>query len=89
MGRFEHSATGLSLFVGVFRVLKLPARCLSLRAIFYLNLLALLHAEALGYADEYCSSVVGFSQNEIRSWMLSVLWLASDVRVSRDGSTLS
>jgi hypothetical protein len=40
---FEPSATGLLLFAGAFHVLKLPAHCLSLHAIFYLNLLALLH----------------------------------------------
>src|SRR5438270_13928939 len=40
---FELSATALSVFVVAFCVLKLSTRCLCLRAIFYLNLLALLH----------------------------------------------
>ena len=39
----EPSATALSLFVVAFCVLALRARCLSLRALFSLNLLALLH----------------------------------------------
>ena len=43
MRGFELSATALSLFVGAFCVLPLRARCLSLRALCYLNLLALLH----------------------------------------------
>ena len=42
-GRFELSATALSLFVGAFGVLPLCARCLSLRSLFFLNMLALLH----------------------------------------------
>jgi hypothetical protein len=40
---FELSAIGLSLFAVAFRALTLRASCLSLRSIFYLNLLALLH----------------------------------------------
>src|SRR2546421_12729312 len=40
---FELSATGLSLFFGAFCALQLSARCLSLRALFCLNMLALLH----------------------------------------------
>ena len=40
---FELSATGLSLFVVAFCALQLSVRCLSLRSIFYLNMLALLH----------------------------------------------
>src|SRR5438132_8008204 len=39
----ELSATVLSLFVVAFCALQLSARCLSLRALFCLNLLALLH----------------------------------------------
>jgi hypothetical protein len=45
----ELLATVLSLFVVAFCALALCARCLSLRALFCLNLLALLHGEALGY----------------------------------------
>jgi hypothetical protein len=43
MGRFEPSATGLSLLVLAFCVLRLRVRCLYLRPVFYLNMLALLH----------------------------------------------
>jgi len=43
VGRFELSATGLYVFVGAFCVLQLRARCLYLRSIFPLNVLALLH----------------------------------------------
>jgi hypothetical protein len=43
MGRFELSATGLSVCAVAFRVLQLSAHCSSLRSIFYLNMLALLH----------------------------------------------
>jgi len=39
----EPSATALYVFVVAFCVLKLRARCLCLRAIFRLNMLALLH----------------------------------------------
>jgi hypothetical protein len=39
----EPSATAFSVFVVAFCALQLPARCLSLRALFCLNLLALLH----------------------------------------------
>ena len=39
----EPLATALSLFVVAFCVLALRARCLSLRSLFSLNLLALLH----------------------------------------------
>ena len=42
-GGFEPSATGLSLFALAFYALQLSTRCLSLRALFCLNLLALLH----------------------------------------------
>jgi len=72
---FELSATALSVFVGAICVLPLRARYLSLRSLFSLNVLALLHGEALGYR-RYCSSpVVGFSQNDIISWMWPVLCL--------------
>lgn len=40
---FEPSATGLPLFVVAFCALQLSVRCLSLRALFSLNMLALLH----------------------------------------------
>ena len=40
---FELSTTALSLFVVAFCVLALRDRCLSLRSLFSLNLLALLH----------------------------------------------
>jgi hypothetical protein len=43
MGRFELSANVLYVFVVTFCVLKLSARCLCLRSIFRLNMLALLH----------------------------------------------
>ena len=43
VGRFELSAIALSLFVGAFCALTLRARCLSLRSLIYLNVLALLH----------------------------------------------
>jgi hypothetical protein len=43
---------------------------------FFLNILALLHREAMGYRGYCCSSVVDFSQNYTISWMWSVLWLA-------------
>jgi hypothetical protein len=42
-GRFELWANGLSLFVVAFCVLKLSTRCIYLRSIFFLNMLALLH----------------------------------------------
>ena len=42
-GGFEPSATGLSLFAVAFCALQLRTRCLYLRALFCLNMLALLH----------------------------------------------
>ena len=58
MKGFELSATALSVFVVAFCVL-------ALRALFSLNMLALLHGEALGYGGFCCSTVGGFSQNYI------------------------
>jgi hypothetical protein len=54
---------------------------------------SLLHGEALGYGGHSCSRIVSFSQNDIISWMWSVLWLAivgiaSSVELSRRGAHL-
>ena len=68
---FEFSANGLYVFVVAFCVLQLSARCLHLRSIFPLNVLALLHGGTLGYGV----IVVGFSQDYSISWMWSVLRL--------------
>ena len=47
----EPFANGLSLFAVAFCVLKLRALCLSWRSFDSLNMLALLHVRALGYAE--------------------------------------
>src|SRR6266699_250339 len=62
---------GFELWATALCVLALRARCLSLRALFSLNMLALLHRCYMErfweYRGDCCSPVVGFSQNSIIS----------------------
>jgi hypothetical protein len=78
VGGIELLVTVFSLFVVAFCVLAVRTRCLYLRALFCLNMLALLHCcymERLwDMGGKCCSTVVGFSTNGIISWMWSVLW---------------
>src|SRR5436309_7196078 len=87
---FELSAPALSLFVVAFCALQLRARCLSLRALFCLNMLALLHRcymERFWDMGVLSLSCWRFLANYIISWMWSVLWLAVWSDGCRRGNT--